>query len=449
MERKLQVFAVAATAASVLTGPAAPGSGAAPTPEAKIVATGLKDPYELIVGPDGHLWLTEKSGLKVKRVKPDTGAVSTVLDLSGQAVHTPTSKDGLLGLALHPDFDKGKGTDYVYLSYTYRGKDGNNTKLTRYTWADGRLTGAHDILTGLPSSVDHQSARLRYGPDGMLYYTIGDQGNNYDTRHCLPNHAQTLPTSDQVAGRNWTAYQGKVLRMTPDGSIPGDNPVLDGVRSHVYAYGFRNPDGMVFKGGRLFVADQGPSTDDELNEIKAGKNYGWPHIAGYKDDQAYVYGDWAKAPDCAKLPYDPNKIPPQVPQTKESAFTQAVQSPLTTYGTTVGNGHDFGLTPPCTEEKLAYMCWPTLAPSSVEVAGDDLAVTMLKEGIVHRVSGEGDTIKGKLYRTINRYRDTAISPDGRTLYIAVDSAGVTRDQRGAPTTRLADPGAILAVPYQP
>ncbi|YCK40080.1 PQQ-dependent sugar dehydrogenase [Actinomadura sp. ATCC 39365] len=237
-------------------------------------------------------------------------------------------------------------------------------------------------------------------------------------------------------GRNWAAYQGKVLRIMPDGSVPSDNPVINGVCNHVYAYGFRNPDGMAFKDGRLFVADQGPSTDDELNKVEAGKNYGWPGIAGYKDDQAYVYGAWAQAPDCAKLPYDPNKIPSQVPQTKESAFAKAFQQPLSTYGTTVKSGHDFGPTPPC-----------TLAPSSLEVAGDDLMVTMLKEGVVYRVSDDGK-IKDNRHRTVNRYRDTALDADGRTLYIAVDSAGVTRDLQGAPTTRLADPGAILAVPYE-
>ncbi len=445
MDGILQVFAAGATAAAIVVSPV-PGSGASPGPEPTVVAAGLKDPYELIMGPDGHLWFTEKSGLKVNRVKPDTGTVSTVLDLSGQAIHSPMGKDGVLGLALHPDFGKGKGTDYVYLSYTYKGRDENKTKLARYTWADGKLADAHDILTELPSSNDHQSARLRYGPDGMLYYTIGDQGNNYETHHCHLNHAQTLPTVDQVAKRDWVTYQGKVLRIAPDGSVPGDNPVINGVRSHVYAYGFRNPDGMAFKDGQLFVADQGPSTDDEINQVEAGKNYGWPDIAGYKDDQAYVYGAWAQAPDCASLPYDPNKIPSQVPQTKESAFTKAFQKPLSTYGTTVKTGYNFGLTPTCTDPKSAYMCWPTLAPSSLEVAGDDLVITMLKEGIVYRASSDGQ-IKDKLYRTVNRYRDTALNPDGKTLYIAVDSAGITRDLRGAPTTNLANTGAILAVPY--
>ncbi|RBQ18050.1 quinoprotein glucose dehydrogenase [Spongiactinospora rosea] len=430
------------TAASVLTGLAV----SAP-PQPRVVATGLKDPYEIVMGPDGHLWVTEKSGLAVKRVKPDTGEVTTVLNLSGQAAHTRLgTKDGVLGLALHPDLGKGTEADHVYLSYTHKGAGGNTTRLVRYTWADGRLANPRDVLIELPSSVDHQSARLRYGPDGMLYYSIGDQGNNYETRHCHPNHAQTLPTADQVADRDWSAYQGKILRMEPDGSVPADNPEINGVRSHVYAYGFRNPDGLAFKGDGLYAVDHGPSTDDELNKIQAGANYGWPNVAGFKDDKAYVYGAWAEAPNCAGLPYDPNKIPRQVPQTKESAFTKDAQEPLFTFGTTVESGTDFGPRPPCNDPKTAYVCWPTLAPSSLEAAGDDLLVTMLKEGVVQRISSTGKP-KDELYRTVDRYRDTALSADGKTLYIATDLAGVpTRDARGAPTTKPANPGTILAVP---
>lgn len=199
----LRVFAAAATAASVVAGPAVPGSGVTSAPGTRIVATGLKDPYELIMGPDGYLWLTEKSGLTVKRIKPDTGLVSTALDLTGQARHTPMSKDGVLGLALHPDFGKGRGTDHVYLSYTYKGRDGNKTKLTRYTWADGKLTGAHDILTELPSSIDqnttHGSIPLGCGIS-RSGSTKGARTANGRCRWCCPGLAVPL-TGRRRSGR--------------------------------------------------------------------------------------------------------------------------------------------------------------------------------------------------------------------------------------------------------
>ncbi|HEX2298708.1 MAG TPA: PQQ-dependent sugar dehydrogenase, partial [Pseudonocardiaceae bacterium] len=98
--------------------------------------------------------------------------------------------------------------------------------------------------------------RLLIGPDQKLYYAIGDQGNNQFERSCEPIRAQDLPHAAEVAGKDWHNYVGKILRLNLDGSIPGDNPVLAGVRSHVYSYGHRNPQGLVFgPDGRLFSAE--------------------------------------------------------------------------------------------------------------------------------------------------------------------------------------------------
>jgi hypothetical protein len=79
-----------------------------------------------------------------------------------------------------------------------------------------------------------------FGQDGKLYYTIGDQGKNQLALFCLNNQAQKLPTAEQVGAKDWSAYEGKVLRMNPDGSIPDDNPEINGVKSHIYTYGHRN-----------------------------------------------------------------------------------------------------------------------------------------------------------------------------------------------------------------
>ncbi|GAA3183786.1 MULTISPECIES: glucose/sorbosone family PQQ-dependent dehydrogenase [Streptomyces] len=447
-------------------GPAAVGGGAAPAVDAaagpaaqtkvKVVASGLGDPFEIAYAPDGKLWVTEKSGLKVTRVDPRTGAKSTALDLSGKAFHTKEDgQDGVLGFALHPDFGKGKGKgkghDHVYLAYTYKQGGASATKIVRYTAKDGKLSGEQEILTGLPGNHQHQSARLRYGPDGKLYYAIGDQGHNYLTDFCKPNHAQDLPTAGQVAKKDWSLYQGKILRINLDGSVPSDNPKIGGARSHIYAYGMRNPDGMDFSGTTLYTAENGPVTDDEFNRIEKGGNYGWPHVAGWKDDKSYVYSNWSKAKGgCAKLTFnpDPNSPPPEVPTTKESSFTKAMVAPLGTYGTTRGNGHHFGTTKVCPDANSAYMCWPTMAPGSLKVAGGDVLVTSMKNGTVFKVSKDGKSYK-ELYRTQNRYRDVALSPDGRTLYITTDKEGqhMVRGEGGKPTTHLANPGAIIAVPY--
>ena len=109
---------------------------------------------------------------------------------------------------------------------------------------------------------------------------------------CNANHAQDLPTAADVKAGNRSAYQGKILRMELDGSVPIDNPLIEGVRSHIYSVGHRNPLGLVFGPAGLYDSEHGPEVDDEVNLIVAGRNYGWPRVAGFKDDKVYVYADW-------------------------------------------------------------------------------------------------------------------------------------------------------------
>ena len=172
----------------------------------------------------------------------------------------------------------------------------------------------------------------------MLYLSLGDEGSNFGANRCNLNHALDLPTAAEIAAKNWTSYQGKILRLAPDGSIPRDNPVLGGVRSHVFSYGHRNPQGLVFgPGGRLYESEHGPDVDDEVNLIEAGGNYGWPRVAGYRDDKAYVYANWsASSPaPCASLPAQGRGgIPPSVPQQAESTFQAPdFKPPLQTFFT--------------------------------------------------------------------------------------------------------------------
>jgi PQQ-dependent dehydrogenase (s-GDH family) len=422
----------------------------------RVVATGLADPYEVVWGPDGLLWITEKSGNKVTRVDPRSGERHTALDLP-DAVHT--AQDGVLGLAFHP------GQDYAYISYTYDVDPSADVierrlKIVRYRHdaGSGRLVDPQDVITGLPSSTDHQSARLRFGPDGKLYYTIGDQGANIFDHFCQPNYAQRLPTADEVRAGDWVAYQGKTLRLDVDGGIPEDNPVLDGVRSHVYTYGHRNAQGLDFgPDGRLYQAEQGPRTDDEVNILESGGNYGWPYVAGYRDDKAYVYANWsASSPTpCSELTYNTDVVPASVPQQKETDWTEPMVSPIHTFGT-VESDHNF-LDQKCAEDFQYYVCWPTVANSSLAyypvlpdgIPGwsDSLVMTNLKDGTVyHMTLRDGgtriDTVT-PLWKAQNRYRDTAFSPDGQSIYVVTDSAGVVRDGDGAPTFDLTDRGAVI------
>src|SRR6185436_8647300 len=104
-------------------------------------------------------------------------------------------------------------------------------KVVRLTYdrKNETLGSTVELLAGLPASNDHNSGRLRFGPDGKLYLTVGDQGRNQFGNKCLPVRAQDLPTQQDVARSSWLLYQGKVLRINPNGSIPADNPLLAGV----------------------------------------------------------------------------------------------------------------------------------------------------------------------------------------------------------------------------
>ena len=146
----------------VAAGCAAPARGEA-SARPRVIVQGLANPFEILYGPDGKLWATEKTGRRVLRIDPASGAVA-VAGTIAEATSTPRGQDGLLGMALRlPD---------VYLAYSY----GERVKIARYAYdaATGRLGARTDLVTGLPSSPDHAAGRLLIGPDDKLYYTIGD-----------------------------------------------------------------------------------------------------------------------------------------------------------------------------------------------------------------------------------------------------------------------------------
>jgi len=209
----------------------------------------LTTPWDLALGPEGYLWVTERQNGVVVRINPETAARDELVNISD--VSSTAGQDGLLGMAIHRDFLT--GSPYVFLSYTYLVSGQRVQKLVRYTYQtngnDGSLYDPLTVLDHLPSSNDHNSGRLIFGPDSKLYYTIGDQG----VKDCPNNLAQFLPTQQEIDAQNWSNYPGKILRINLDGSIPDDNPVLNGVRSHIYSYGHRNPQGIVFSAnGVLF-----------------------------------------------------------------------------------------------------------------------------------------------------------------------------------------------------
>ena len=441
-----------------------------------VIITGLDNPWEITLGPDGMLWTTERTGKTISRIDPATGEQHEAITID--EVSAPGGQDGLMGLALHPELGQGTGNDYVYTAYTYvdeaEGPDPQvedeaspyhqlYTKIIQLTYneADGTLSDPVDLITGLPASNDHNSGRLKVGPDNTLYYTLGDQGNNQGANVCLAIEAQRLPTEEEIANEDYVAYVGKSLRLNLDGSIPEDNPELDGVKSHVFTYGHRNMQGIDFApDGTLYATEHGPKTDDEVNILTSGGNYGWPNVAGFNDGKAYEHANWelAENPPCEETTFSEYEIPENVPHEPESAFTEPMVEPIATMFT-VDTGWNFQVAD-C--EGIDFICWPTVGITSVEYyeGGEDripgweqvLLAPTLKRGSIYvlPLDESGQAVDGtveRYFQSNNRYRDVAVSEDGKTIYVATDASGLAENVEGGTTSELDNPGEIIAFTY--
>jgi glucose/arabinose dehydrogenase len=208
------------------------------------IATGLTSPWDIAFLPNGDALVSERDTGLIKRVTSD-GEAETVGELSEVA---PSSEGGLLGLTTHPDF---AAQPYVY---AYLSTDDDN-RLVRMRWNGDSLGEPEELLTGNPVGEIHDGGRLAFGPDGMLYVSTGEVG-------------------DESLAQDLDSLGGKILRLEPDGDIPSDNPFPD---SPVWSYGHRNVEGLAFDDqGRLWASEFGLDTWDELNRIRPGVNYGWP-----------------------------------------------------------------------------------------------------------------------------------------------------------------------------
>jgi len=223
--------------------------------EATDIATGLDTPWEILWGPDNHIWITERYG-RVSRINPETGEMKPLITIDD--VHEE-SESGLLGMALHPNFES---EPFVYLIYNYLDK-GIHERLVRYTYDGEHLANPLVLLENIPGAGNHNGSRIVIGPDLKLYFTLGD--------------ATDISTSQDME-----SFNGKTLRMNLNGTIPDDNPFID---SYIWSLGHRNPQGLVFSPeGKLYSSEHGPQNDDEVNLLIAGANYGWPVVHGFCDE---------------------------------------------------------------------------------------------------------------------------------------------------------------------
>ena len=220
-------------------------------PDIEVVIENLNIPWELVFLPDGRMLITERPGdLLIIGKDKKTIKVQGVYHFG---------EGGLLGMALHPDF---QNNNFVYLYFTSSVSGKVSNRVERYKLIGDTLVDKRTILEEIPGAANHDGGRLKFGPDGFLYVTTGDSQN-----------------SD--LSQDTASLAGKILRVKDDGSIPADNPFGNAI----YSYGHRNVQGIAWdSGGRLWATEHGRSGVqsglDEINLVVKGANYGWPVIQG-------------------------------------------------------------------------------------------------------------------------------------------------------------------------
>jgi glucose/arabinose dehydrogenase len=220
------------------------------------VARGLVAPWGIAFLPDGSALVSERDTTKVLAIPAGGGRPREVGRLEAAQ---PQGEAGLLGLAVSPSYDE-DSLVYAYLSTA------SDNRVVRMTYDGRRLGAPRVVLDGIPNGFVHDGGRLEFGPDGFLYISTGEIGE------------------EQLA-QDRDSFGGKILRVTPDGEPAPGNPV-DG--SPVWTMGHRNVPGLAFDDqDRLWASEFGANTWDELNRIERGRNYGWPLVEGRGDLEEY------------------------------------------------------------------------------------------------------------------------------------------------------------------
>ncbi|WP_219816006.1 MULTISPECIES: sorbosone dehydrogenase family protein [unclassified Arthrobacter] len=249
------VLAAALTlAAACSSEPAGQSSTTAGTASTETVTTGLDAPWS-VAFHDGTPLISERGSARILELDAE-GNVRGIGTIGGTA---GGGEGGLLGIAVQDGF--------IY-SYATAGGE-NRIERRELTGSKGSLGlgPAEAILGGIAAGPVHNGGRIAFGPDGMLYATTGDAGN-------------------RGSAQDTESLSGKILRLTPDGAVPEDNPFPG---SLVYSYGHRNPQGIAWDAeGTLYSSEFGQNTWDELNVIEAGGNYGWPEVEGMAGRDGFI-----------------------------------------------------------------------------------------------------------------------------------------------------------------
>lgn len=353
---------------------------------------GRSNPWDIAFAPEGAMFFTEKcAGLSVRHTN---GAVTRLAGTAGSSLVLADffceGQSGMHGVALHPDFASNR-TLFVFMASNLSANPRTNRVLrlelnAGYTVASARADIVTDIAfkhvgNGAGGSGAHSGGRLRFGPDGYLYITTGD------------NHSATLPQSPTELG-------GKVLRVTTTGAAaPGNNPPA-GFDTRIYTYGHRNVQGITFHPttGQPFISEHGPNHSDEVTALVAGGNGGW-------DPQARA---GLSCPD-GYCGYAGNTT--TMPMTDLTRFPTALPPSWTNNNASQGMGPSVFLTGP------QWQAWNGRLLVGIMGGQRLVLLTIGADGMA------SDPTDVPLQAA--RYRSLVLGPDG-SLYIATDAGQIWR-----------------------
>jgi glucose/arabinose dehydrogenase len=246
------------------------------------ILSGLNFPVGISLAPDGRVFFNERLTGTIRIINPQWQLVNQPFC---QLTVATSGEQGLLGLTLDPNFAQ---NHFVYVYYTEAGAARN--RVVRYTDSSGQCTNQTTILDTLPVSGNHNGGIIQFGPDGKLYVIIGDVANTANSQ-------------------NLASLAGKILRVSPDGSAPNDNPFYatdpnpdpNSPRKKVFSLGHRNSYGFTFHGhtGHLWETENGPGDNDEINRVVSGGNYGWPTVGGIANNPNFLNPILAYTPTIA------------------------------------------------------------------------------------------------------------------------------------------------------
>ena len=220
---------------------------------------GLQNPWSLAFLPDGRMLVTERAG-RLRIVSKDFQLDPKPVE--GLPEIVASGQGGLFDVALHPQFDK---NGWIYWAWNAPGPGGWGTALARGKLDGYRMSNVQVLFSMEPKTRagQHFGGRIVFDQKGFVYLTLGDRGD--------------MPRAQKLDD-----HAGSVIRLHDDGRVPADNPFVNraGAKPEKFTLGNRNMQGAALhpQTGELWTHEHGPQGGDEINVIRAGRNYGWPVI---------------------------------------------------------------------------------------------------------------------------------------------------------------------------